>query len=371
MSVPLMNPRAQYDHLTDEINRRIAEVVESGKFILGPNVAAFEKEAAEYLGVRHAIGVANGTDALVLSLRALDIGRGDEVICPAYTFYATAEAIAAVGATPIFAEIDDQTYTLDVEDVQRKVSGRTKAIMPVHLFGQAADMDVLNELARERGLAVIEDSAQAWGANYKGRKIGALGDAATFSFFPTKNLPCFGDGGLVTTNRDDVAEMVRKLRFHGSKDKVVFEHVGYNSRLDEIQAVILRLFLGEIDGWNANRQRVAAAYASAGLGDLVGLPHVADDRDHIYHLFMVRSEHRDAIAASCKAAGVANGVYYAKPAHVQPVFEALGGSLGDLPVSEAMGAEGLALPMFPTMTDEQVREVVDAVRAGVPAGVAS
>jgi dTDP-4-amino-4,6-dideoxygalactose transaminase len=364
-----MDPHAQYASLTGDIERAVGEVIGSGRFILGPNVSAFETEAAAALGTKHSVGVANGTDALVLALRALEIGAGDEVICPAYTFYATAEAIGAVGATPVFADIDDETYCLDLDSVRERITGRTKAIMPVHLFGHVADMDAINALAKERGLAVIEDSAQAWGATYKGRRAGSMGDAATFSFFPTKNLPCFGDGGLVATGRDDLHDMVRQLRFHGSKDKVTFTHIGYNSRLDEIQAAILRILMQHVDSWNAHRRQVAAWYAEAGLGEFVGLPAVADGCEHIYHLYMARSTERDAIAESLKAAGVGAAVYYATPLHLQPVFQHLGYGKGDLPVTEAMSNEGLALPMFATMSEAHVATVVDAVRAAVPAGV--
>lgn len=368
MTVPLMDTQSHYADLLPEIEATVSEIIRSGRFILGPNVAEFEREAAEYLGVKHAIGVANGTDALTLSLRALGIGAGDEVICPAYTFYATAETIAGVGATPVFADILPGSYNLDPEDVRRRLTGRTKAIMPVHLFGQCADMDELQAIASEHNLAIIEDSAQAWGATYKGKRAGSFGDASTFSFFPTKNLGGFGDGGLVVTNRDDVAEQVRKLRFHGSKDKKVFELVGYNSRLDEMQAAVLRIFLRKIDEWNGQRQQIAQWYADAGLGDLMELHPVAADRDCIYHLYVARSEHRDAIQKACQDAGVAAAVYYGQPLHEQPVFADLGYGRGDLPVTETMAREGLALPMFVSMTQDQVTEVVAAVRAGVPAG---
>jgi dTDP-4-amino-4,6-dideoxygalactose transaminase len=371
MNVPLMNPREQYQGLESELGAMMTEIVDSGTFILGPRVAEFEKAAAEYLGVKHAIGVGNGTDALVIGLRALGIGPGDEVICPAYTFYATGESIAAVGATPVFADVDPQTMTMDPASVRERITGKTRALMPVHLFGQPADMDELRAIGTEHGLPVIEDAAQAWGASYKGQKAGSMGDLATFSFFPTKNLPCFGDGGLVTTNRDDVAELVRKLRFHGSRDKKVFEYVGYNSRLDELQAGVLLRLMQEVDSWNAHRREVACWYEEAGLGELVTTPYVADGRMHIYHLYMVRSEHRDAIHASCAAAGVASAVYYSPASHLQPVFAHLGGAPGDLPVTEALSADGLALPMFATMTRDHVDSVVAAVRAGVPAGVAA
>ncbi len=367
MGVPLMNPRAQYAGLEQELVESMSAIVDNGTFILGPNVKAFEQEAAEYLGVKHAIGVANGTDALTISLRALGVGAGDEVICPAYTFFATPETIASVGATPVFADVDD-TWTLDPDSIRARITGRTKAIMPVHLFGQCANMDEIRAIASEHGLAVVEDSAQAWGARYNGARAGSMSDAATFSFFPTKNLPCFGDGGMIVTDRDDVAEMVRMLRFHGSKDKQVFHHVGYNSRLDELQAVVLRRLMKEVDGWNAHRRTVAGWYEEAGLGELVTLPYVAEGREPIWHLYVVRSSRRDEIMAACKQHDVAATIYYGNPHHLQPVFADLGYAAGDLPVTETMSREGFSLPMFPTMTREQVEEVVAAVRTAVPVG---
>lgn len=371
MTVPLMDPRTQYLGLVPELTATIGSIVESGRFILGPEVSAFEQQAAGYLGARHAIGVANGTDALVLALRAMGIGAGDEVICPAYTFYATGESVAAAGATPVFADVDERTFTLDPDSVRARISGRTKAIMPVHLFGQPADMDAINAIASEHGLRVIEDSAQGWGCSYHGRRAGALGDAATFSFFPTKNLPCFGDGGLVATDSDEIADKVRMLRFHGSRDKKVFEYVGCNSRLDEIQAAVLRCLARHVDEWNDRRARVAAWYAEDGLAELVTVPHVAEGRTHIYHLYVVRSEHRDAILASCQERGIGAAVYYGTASHLQPAFAHLGGAPGDLPVTEALGSDGLALPMFPTMTREQVGQVIEAVRAAVPVSAAA
>ncbi len=369
MAVPLMDPNAQIAPYLDELEQIASRVIRSGRFIFGPEVEGFETEAAEYLGVKHAIGVANGTDALTIALRALDIGAGDEVICPAYTFFATPETISSVGATPVFVDVDPATCCLDVEDVRSRLTGRTKAMMPVHLFGYVADMSALNELAREHDLAVIEDSAQAWGAERDGTKAGAFGDAATFSFFPTKNLPCFGDGGLVATDRDDVAELVRMLRFHGSKDKQTFTHLGYNSRLDALQAAFLRRNLREVDAWNANRRQIAQWYEDAGLGEFVELPATEDGVTPIWHLYVVRTEHRDELLAACRERGVGATVYYGSPHHLQPVYADLGYAPGDLPVTERLCATGVALPMFPTMTREQVDEVVDAVRAGVPARV--
>ncbi|MCW2956681.1 MAG: Glutamine--scyllo-inositol transaminase [Thermoleophilia bacterium] len=369
MAVPLMDPRAQYEPYIAELEQIAAEVIRSGQFILGPHVKAFEAEAAEYLGVKHAIGVGNGTDAITIALRALGVKPGDEVICPAYTFFATPETISSVGAVPVFADVDADTCCLDIDDVRARITGKTRAILPVHLFGQVADMQPLLGLAKEHGLAVIEDSAQAWGAEQDGTKAGAFGDAATFSFFPTKNLPAFGDGGLIATNSDEVNELARMLRFHGSKDKKVFEHVGYNSRLDDLQAAIIRRNLKEVDGWNAHRRQVAAWYEEAGLADLVELPPVGEGNVPIWHLYVVRTDHRAALLEACKERGVGATVYYGDPHHTQPVYASLGYAPGDLPVTERLCATGVALPMFATMTRDQVTEVVEAVRAGVPAGV--
>ncbi|MCW2927602.1 MAG: Glutamine--scyllo-inositol transaminase [Thermoleophilia bacterium] len=369
MAVPLMDPNAQIEPYLAELEQIASEVIRSGRFIFGPQVEAFEAEAAEYLGVKHAIGVANGTDALSIALRCLGVGPGDEVICPAYTFFATPETISSVGATPVFADVDPTTSCLDVADVRSKITGATRAIVPVHLFGQVADMSGLQSLATERGLAILEDAAQAWGAEQGGTKAGAFGDAATFSFFPTKNLPCFGDGGLIATDRDDVAELARMLRFHGSKDKKTFTHIGYNSRLDALQAAFLRRNLTEVDGWNAHRRQVAAWYEEDGLGELVELPPVGDGNVPIWHLYVVRTDHRDELLAACAERGVGATVYYGEPHHLQPVYAGLGLHAGDLPVTERLCATGVALPMFATMTRDQVTEVVDAVRAGVPARV--
>jgi dTDP-3-amino-3,4,6-trideoxy-alpha-D-glucose transaminase len=370
MSVPLMDPNAQVAPYLAELEEIAARVIRSGRFIFGPEVEAFEREAAEAIGVAHAVGVANGTDALSIALRCLGIGPGDEVICPAYTFFATPETISSVGARPVFADVDPATCCLDVADVEARITGDTRAIMPVHLFGQMADMTALRALAERRGLVLIEDAAQAWGASQDGARAGSLGDAATFSFFPTKNLPAFGDGGLITTPSDEVATLARKLRFHGSTDKVTFEQIGYNSRLDAIQAAFLRRNLLEVDGWNAHRRTVAGWYEDAGLGELVELPQVAEGNVPIWHLYVVRTDHRDELISACRERGVGATVYYGIPHHLQPVYADLGYGRGDLPVTERLCDTGVALPMFATMTREQVEVVVDAVRAGVPARVA-
>jgi dTDP-4-amino-4,6-dideoxygalactose transaminase len=356
--IPLVDVKAQYAPLVPRLQAAFAEVLESGKFILGPNVKAFEEEAASYLGVPETIGVANGTDALVLVLDAMEIGPGDEVICPAFTFYATAESIARRGATPVFAEIDPQTLNLDVEDVSARITGRTKAIMPVHLFGRPAPLPELAEL----GQPLIEDAAQAFGAE----GIATTGVASTFSFFPTKNLFGLGDGGLVACTDVELAARVRMLRFHGSRAKVDFEYVGYNSRLDEVQAAMLRIFLPELDGWNRARREAADRYREL-LGDLVETPQ--DEPGHVYHLFVCRSPDRDRIAASLREHGIGTNLYYLPPLHLQPALRYLGWSKGDLPETERAAAENFSLPLWAGITAEQQERVAAIVRDAVGARV--
>jgi dTDP-4-amino-4,6-dideoxygalactose transaminase len=334
----------------------IEGVLESGEFILGPNVAAFESEAADYLGVRDSIGVANGTDALVLVLDALGVGNGDEVICPAFTFYATAEAIARRGATPVFADVDATTMNLDAEDVAARITKRTKAILAVHLFGRPAPVA---ELAR-LGVPVIEDAAQAFGSP----DIGRTGIASTFSFYPTKNLFCIGDGGLVSTDDAALAERVRMLRFHGSRDKVDFELIGYNSRLDELQAAVLRIFLGELDGWVAKRREAAARYAELGLGAACDLPE--DEPGHVYHLFVCRSPERDRIRAALKEAAIGSAVYYTTPLHLQNAFSDLGYAHGSLPVTEQLALDNFSVPLWAGIDAGSQERVVSVVQAAAP-----
>ena len=353
--IPLVDVKAQYAPLIPELKERFAQVLESGRFIFGPEVEAFEREAAEYLGVPHAVGVANGTDALVLSLEAMGIGRGDEVVCPAFTFYATAEAIARVGATPVFADIDPATMNLDVEDVARRLTERTKAIMPVHLFGRPAPLAELAAL----GLPLIEDSAQAFGAT----GIATTGVCSTFSFFPTKNLFALGDGGLVACTDDAVAETLRMLRFHGSLDKQTFELVGTNSRLDAIQAAALRVFLPHLAGWNASRRDGAARYAELGLGEFVETP--ADQPGHVYHMYVIRTTERARIAEALKAAEISCAAYYVTPLHLQPAMAHLGWQPGSLPETERAAAENLALPLWGGITPDVQERVVETVRAAV------
>ena len=358
-AIPLVDVKAQYERLVPQIQERIAEVLDSGVFILGPNVKAFEQEAAEYLGVPRTVGVANGTDALVLALDALGIGPGDEVICPAFTFYATAEAIARRGATPVFADIDPATMNLDPEDVAARVTPRTRALMPVHLFGRVMPLERLAELE----LPIVEDAAQAFGAP----GVARTGIVSTFSFFPTKNIFALGDGGLVGANDEEVADRIALLRFHGSREKKSFEAVGYNSRLDEIQAAVLRLFLGELDGWNGARREAAARYEELGLGEICELP--SDEPGHVYHMYVVRSTERDRLREALAAAEIGNAAYYVTPLHLQPALRYLGWKEGSLPETERAAQENLALPMWagiPAAVQERVVSVIReaaAVRA--------
>jgi len=348
MSIPHVDVKAQYAPLIPQLQEAFARTLDSARFIFGPEVAAFEQEAAALLGVEQTVSCANGTDALVLVLDAMEIGPGDEVICPTFTFYATAEAIARRGATPVFAEIDPVTLNLDPADVERRITDRTKAIMPVHLFGRpAADFSGF-------GVPVIEDAAQAFGADGIATSI-----ASTFSFFPTKNLFALGDGGLIAVNDAELAERLRMLRFHGSESKKEFLYVGYNSRLDAMQASFLRIFLKHIDEWNAQRREAAARYTEM-LEGLVETP--VDDEGHVYHMYCVRSPERDRIAAALQDADIGFAVYYQPPLHLQPALRYLGHSQGDFPETEKASLENLCLPLWAGITEEQQSEVVSALK---------
>jgi dTDP-4-amino-4,6-dideoxygalactose transaminase len=358
VAIPLVDVRAQYAPLQAELERRMAEVLQSGRFILGPQVQAFEEEAAAYLGVAQTIGVANGTDALVLVLDALGIGPGDEVICPAFTFFATAEAIARRGATPVFADIDAATLNLDPVDVAGRCGPRTKAILAVHIFGCPARLDEL-----PKGIPVVEDAAQAFGATLGPKRVGSLGTAGTFSFFPSKTLFGLGDGGLVATSDAGLGERVRLLRSHGSRDKKTFEAIGYNSRLDEIQATALRLFLSRLDEWNSARREAAARYADLGLGEVCELPVV--EPGHVYHVYAVRIPERERVMQALQSSGIGCAAYYSTPLHLQPAFRTLGYEEGSLPETEQAGRDVLALPLWPSIGVEQQQEVVETIRAAV------
>jgi len=364
--IPLVALERQFHALRDRLLADIGKVIDSGHYILGPNVGRLESELREKLQTAEAVTVANGTDALVLVLEAYGIGGGDEVITTPFTFVATAEAVSRVGAVPVFADVDPLTYNLDPAGIERRLTSRTKAIMPVHLFGQPAEMDAIRAIADAHGLIVIEDACQAIGSTYRGRPAGSLGDAACFSFFPTKNLGTMGDGGLVTTSDPEIAARVRKLRHHGSTRKYFHDAVGYNSRLDELHAAILLVMLEHLDEWNDRRREHAARYREglAGIPELI-LPHEADDRRHIYHLFCLQSTRREALMHRLREAGIDCGIYYPCPLHLQQVYAGLGYRKGDLPVAEALSERLFAVPMSPMLTEEERSRVIEALKGGV------
>ncbi|HEV2076102.1 MAG TPA: DegT/DnrJ/EryC1/StrS family aminotransferase, partial [Thermoleophilaceae bacterium] len=344
----------------EPIAQRLSEVAASGRWILGPEVEAFEQEFAGYLGARHCVGVANGTDALTIALRALGARRGDEVVVPSFTFYATAEAVVNAGAVPVFCDVDPDTFCVTAETVGAAITPRTRAIVPVHLFGGMAPVEEL----RAFGLPLLEDAAQAAGARSGGRRAGTLGDAATFSFFPSKNLGALGDGGAVVTDSDEVADLARRLRFHGSADKVTHTEVGYNSRLDALQAGVLRLLLPELDGWNEARRRVARAYGELGIGQIDGLlpPHEPPGVEHVHHLYVVRHERAEELGAALERRGVGARGYYRRPVHRQPAMSPYAGAVR-LPGTELAARTNLALPMGPELPRDAVAEVVAGCRA--------
>ncbi|MDI6816851.1 MAG: DegT/DnrJ/EryC1/StrS family aminotransferase [Actinomycetota bacterium] len=364
MSIPLLDLKAQYGAIKDELEAAVLDVLRNTQYILGPKVAEFEKALAEYCGTQYAVGVANGTDALVLALDALGVGPGDEVITSPFTFYASAECISRLGATPVFVDIEADTYNLDAAQLEAKITSRTKAIIPVHIFGQPAKMDEINKVADAHGLKVIEDACQAIGAEYRGRKVGTLGDAACFSFFPSKNLGGAGDGGAVVTDDEELAAKVRALRQHGSTKKYYHGLVGYNSRLDALQAAILLVKLGYLDGWNDARRDKAQLYNKLFAGAELVVPVALDYVKHAYHLYVVRVPNRASVETVLKEAGIGCGVYYPVPLHLQDVYSGLGYKLGDLPVSEAASHETLAIPLYPELKPEDMERVAELVKRG-------
>jgi dTDP-4-amino-4,6-dideoxygalactose transaminase len=362
MGIPLLDLQAQYRDLRPEIDEAIAAVMSTAGFIGGPRVAEFEEAVAAYCGTRHAVGCANGTDALILILEAMGIGPGDEVITSPFSFFATAESIARVGATPVFVDIEPDTYNIDASRIESAVTEHTKAIMPVHIFGQCADMDAVNGVAVRIGLRVIEDACQAIGATYRGRKAGALADAAAFSFFPSKNLGGAGDGGMITTDDPEIARRVRVLANHGSSTKYIHETLGHNSRLDALQAAILGVKLPYLDGWNEDRRRAAAVYDDLLAGLPIVTPVARDFGDSVYHLYVVRTPRRDRVMAALQADEIATAVYYPVSLHLQEAFRSLGYAAGDLPVAEAAQDETFAIPAFPGITTAQQERVAGVIR---------
>ena len=369
MKIPMFDLTRQYALIEKEIKDAIDRVLRSGKFILGEEVEQFEKEIATFCGVSHAIGVASGTDALYLALKALGIGRGDAVIVPAFTFFATAGAVVNSGAQPVFADIDPKTFNISVSDIKRilntyKGPNKIRAIIPVHLYGQMADMDEIIALAKKNDLYVIEDAAQAIGAEYKGRKAGSLGDVGCFSFFPTKNLGAYGDGGLVTTNEDNLAERLQMLRVHGAKPKYYHRMIGINSRLDALQAAILRVKLRHLKSRTCARQHLAACYDEflSGVEGIV-LPYQAPDRTHVFHQYTIRiiGGQRNNLRNELKAQEVETQTYYPIPLHLQPCLSFLGYRAGDLPEAERATDDVLSLPMFPELDREKQYQVARVI----------
>jgi len=363
MKIPLLDLVAQYQSIKAEVDSAIQRVLASGHFILGDEVTSLETEVSAYLGVGYGVGVASGTDALILALRALEIGPGDEVIIPAYTFFATASAVMHVGAKPILVDIDPRTYCIDVRKITEAITSKTRAIIPVHLYGHPADMDEIFAIAHDHGLSVIEDNAQAFGAEYKDKKTGSLGDMACLSFFPSKNLGGYGDGGMVVSQDASLIERVQLLRTHGWRKKYYPQILGYNSRLDALQAAILRVKLNHLDRWNDIRRQIAAQY-NQGLSNFSSIrtPFETSNSKHVYHLYVIRATNRNKIQQMLKDAGIASGVYYPQPLHLtQPCLD-LDYKVGDFPVSEKASSETLALPIYPDMTQEQIDYVIAALK---------
>lgn len=392
MNISLIDLKRQYETIKEDGDKAVLKVLNDAKYIMGENVVSFEKEFASYIGVKHAISVGNGTDALIIALKALGIGHGDEVITTPFTFFATAESISFVGATPVFVDVLKDSYNIDPEEIEKAITENTKAIMPVHIFGQAADMDEINKFAKKHGLYVIEDSAQAAGGAYKGNKIGTFSDLACFSFFPTKNLGCAGDGGMIVTDNDDLAVMVKALRTHGSgengqraynilndikaevaedlnADNTVYNPlkyynylIGHNSRLDELQAALLRVKLKKLDYWNNMRRTHADFYNENLKGTEFITPVAKDYAEHIYHLYILQSEKRDALCKYLKEKGVATGIYYPVPMHLQKVYKPLGYKKGDLKNSEYLADRTFAIPMFAELREEEKEYIVKCLK---------
>jgi len=372
--IPLLDMKAQLEPIRDEIDKAIARVIDSGGFILGKEVESLEEEICEYAGTQHAIGVSNGTDAISLTLEALSIGRGDKVICPTFTYYATAGAIVHAGAEPVFADIDPATYCMDPESVERclvrepKTENRKlKAMIPVHLYGQCAEIEKIINIAKEYDLKVIEDAAQAFGASYKGAKSRVFGDAATVSFFPGKNLGACGDAGMVLTNDKDLDTKIRRLRNQGADSEDKYKHIflGHNNRLDAIQAAILRVKLQYLDKWNQKRKKHADYYNKQLEDTGLVVPHVSDGNVHIYHQYILKASNakqREKIMTALNSKGVDSRIYYSNPLHLQPCFKHLGYKKGDFPESEAASEATFAIPVYPELTEDQLNFIVNAIK---------
>ena len=368
MRIPLLDLSRQYREIKKEVLREVQNVCDSQHYILGKNVSALEEEMAAYCGTRYAVGVASGSDAILLSLMAVGIGPGDKVITTPFTFFATAGSISLLGAVPVFADIHPETCNIDplsIETLLKKSSRGTKAILPVHLYGQCADMGPIKTLARKHGLKVVEDAAQSIGARYRGRRAGSLGDAGCFSFYPTKNLGCFGDGGMVTTNNLATAQRLKMLRVHGSRKRYYYDTVGTNSRLDELQAAVLRVKLKYLDAWTERRITNARRYdrllAKAGLGEVVKLTRIEETNQSVYNQYVILVKYRDELREHLTSAGIGTEVYYPMPLHLQKCYASLGHRKGDFPVSEKVSRETLALPIFAELKTSEQEYVVSTI----------
>ncbi|MDU4571581.1 MAG: DegT/DnrJ/EryC1/StrS family aminotransferase [Finegoldia magna] len=392
MNIPLLNLKRQYKDIEEEVNSNVLECFKNAQYIMGENVKQFEKEIAEKIGVKHAITVGNGTDALIIALKSLGIKEGDEVITTDYTFFATAEAIRFIGATPVFCDVELDTYNIDPSQIEEKITEKTKAIICVHLFGNACKMDEINDIAKRHNLYVVEDAAQAINSQYNGKNVGNLGDVACFSFFPTKNLGCFGDGGMITTNDDDLATIMRALKVHGSGengmkayailndeefevveqnsgDNTVYNPlkyynylIGHNSRLDEIQAAILRIKLKHLDEYTENRRSISHGYIEALKDTSLVMPTETEGGKHVFHLFILQSENREEIESKLKEKGIATGTYYKVPMHLQKAFNDLGYKKGDFPNAEYLSERTFAIPLFPEMNDEEREYIINSIK---------
>jgi len=392
MNIPLLDLKAQYISIKDEIQNSINEVLESSKFIMGTNVKEFEKEIAKFIGTKYAISCGNGTDALILSLEALGIKAGDEVITTPYTFFATAEAISKVGATPVFVDVDKDTYNINPDLIEEKITSKTKAIIPVHIFGQSADMDKIMEISKKYNLYVIEDACQAIGVKYNDRKCGSIGDIGCFSFFPTKNLGAYGDGGMITTNDEKLAKILTALRVHGSgesgkeaynlinniKETVLLDSsvdetiynpakyynylIAHNSRLDEIQASILRVKFKYLDKWNQKRKELALKYNDGFKQTPLITPKILEKSDSIYHLYILQTDKRKELINYLAQSGVSTGVYYPVPLHLQKVYEPLGYTQGSLPIAEYLSHRTLAIPLYPELSKQQQNYIINTIK---------
>lgn len=385
--IPLMDVQRQYASLKNELDTAVLGVLNSGQYILGKKVQEFEENIAKYVGVKHAVGVGNGTDAIMIALRACGVKPGDEVITTAMSFFATAESISAVGAVPVFVDCTRDTYLLDVSQIEKKITRKTKAIIPVHLYGQCADMDPLLQLARNYGLKVIEDAAQSCGAEYKGKKAGSMGDAGCLSFFPTKNLGCAGDGGVIVTDDESIYRQCQALRVHGSglnglyaygiesqtevrEDEIDFQGnlpkyynfvIGYNSRLDAIQAAMLDVKLPYLDAWNARRRKIAKIYDERIINPLIAKPYISGKCVPIYYTYTIAVEDRDGLKSYLDDNGISSGIYFPVPLHLQKAYEKLGHKKGDMPGAEFIAEHTLTLPMFPELEDEEINTVIEVV----------